>query len=87
MGWYYTSDGERVNQKTINARMRKAKAIKKLMMVGEFCEQCGRNGVTLDMSHDISIQKAKNTGRTELCWDVNNLTIRCRKCHRKHDGL
>jgi len=53
-----------------------------------FCEEkdCHKSqGVYLDCSHDISVDECQKSGRTELAWDVNNITIRCRDCHNKHD--
>ncbi len=35
----------------------------------------------------IEQMKDRNEGKAELAYDVNNITIRCRECHRKHDGL
>jgi len=31
--------------------------------------------------------EAKEEGKTEQCWNVGNIVIRCRKCHQKHDKL
>ncbi|WP_322288798.1 hypothetical protein [Aquimarina sp. 2201CG5-10] len=54
-----------------------------------FCEQCGSNGngTRLDCSHDISVKKAKESGKTELCWDPGIIVIRCRSCHQEYDQL
>jgi hypothetical protein len=40
----------------------------------------------LDCSHKISIKEATESGHSELCYDVNNIQIICRKCHKKFDN-
>ena len=92
MNSYSTSDGSRLKQSVIESLIKKAKAEKLRQMQDEygyiFCEVCGiSNGTYLDCSHDISVKEAKESGCTELAFDVNNITIRCRKCHQIHDGL
>lgn len=93
MGTYRTSNGERVTQKQIEARMRQAKQIKIESQVHlrgyNWCEKCNRNanGTRLDCSHTVSIDKAKKAGKTELCWSTENLEILCRDCHKEKDGL
>jgi hypothetical protein len=90
MNHYRTSDGQKVSQSTIDRKITQAKAMKIEIMKNEygyvFCEECGINGGTyLDCSHDISVDKCKKYGMTELAWSVKNITIRCRKCHKLHD--
>lgn len=85
-----TSWGERISTAECDYRTRLAKVEKLDKFKDEhgyyFCEECKRNDcVPIDCSHDISVDQAKKTGRTELCWDVNNITLRGRKCHQKHD--
>jgi len=93
MNSYRTSEGTRVNQNTIDYRTRNAKAEKLRLMQEEygyvFCEQCGSNGsgTRLDCSHDYSVGRAKKEGKTEQAWNVKNIVIRCRECHKEHDGL
>ncbi|WP_036383980.1 hypothetical protein [Muricauda sp. MAR_2010_75] len=93
MNHYFTSDGERVSQSTIDSRTREAKAKVLQNQRDEygynFCEECGANANSgpLDCSHDVSVKKAKETGRTELCWDTKIIVIRCRNRHKKKDGL
>ena len=90
---YYTSCGEGVEKTTVDRKTREAKQKKYdefFDYYGYFyCEVCGRTNVRLDMSHTISVNEAQNTGRAELCWDVENIKFRCRDtpqdCHRKHD--
>ncbi len=51
-----------------------------------FCEDCGRSsGTYFDCSHDVSVDKCQKEGRSELAYDVNNITIRCRECHKIWD--
>lgn len=89
MNHYWTSTGERVTQSTIDRRIREAKENKleqqRLEYGYNFCEICKRNGnqTRLDCSHDIAVKK----GNIEQAWDINNITIRCRKCHEEYgDG-
>lgn len=92
MNSYKTSNGERIKQSVIDSLIRKAKAEKVRQQFDEhgynFCENCGiSNGTYIDVSHRISVKEAKETGRTELCYDVNNLDMLCRSCHQKRDKL
>lgn len=92
MNSYMTSSGEYVPKSVIDRRIREAKE-KKIAEMKEtygylFCEECGLNattGIPLDCSHDIPVSECQNSGKAELAWDVDNITIRCRKCHHKHD--
>lgn len=92
---YECSDGTRVLKSTIDSRVKKAKARKIDSMLLEhgyiFCEEigCGRNassGEPIDCSHDISVDKCQKMGQSELAYDVDNITMRCRPCHRKYDN-
>lgn len=93
MNHYFTSDGERVSQSTIDSRTREAKAQVLQNQFEEhgynFCEECGANAHSgpLDCSHDVSVKKAKEMGKAELCWSTKIIVIRCRNCHKKKDGL
>lgn len=94
MNTYLCSDGSRVTQPQLERKMRVAKMElieEQLDSFGyNFCQErkCKRsNGVRLDCSHTISIQHAKNLGKTELCWDKNNMRMLCRSCHQKFDKL
>jgi len=88
-----TSKGDRVTKNIIDRNIRQAKKIKRNIFIYKhgyiFCEDCGRNvnasGI-IDLSHTISVNHAKNTGRTELSWDLKNIKHRCRKCHDIHDA-
>ncbi len=92
MNSYSCSDGSRLKQSVIDSLIRKAKANKIREQFEEygynFCEECKiSSGVYLDCSHNISVKKCKENGETEKAFDVNNITIRCRKCHQIHDKL
>lgn len=93
---FSTSKGERIPKKQIDINVRAAKGIKLADMYSEhgyiFCEEegCGKNasaGEPIDCSHDISVKECQESGRSELAWDVDNITMRCRTCHAKRDGL
>lgn len=92
MNSYSTSDGSRLKQSVIERLIKKAKAEKVRQQFDEFgynfCEECNiSNGTYLDCSHDESVKSCKENGRTEKAFDVENITMRCRKCHQKHDKL
>lgn len=93
MNHYKTSTGERISKATIDRRVREAKARvleqQKEQYGYNFCEDCFKNGsnTRLDCSHDISVDECQKTGRAELAWDIYNITVRCRDCHQKKDGL
>ena len=91
MNTFKTSKGERITKGKIDRNIRYAKALKIREFKNDhgyvYCEDCGSNNGLIDCSHDISVNEAQNTGRTELAWDVNNITLRCRECHKKHDNL
>ncbi len=91
MNHYFTSSGERVPKSVVNSRVRKAKEEKIALMIEYagyvFCEDCGRNDcVPVDCSHDVSVKKCQEEGMVELAWDVENITMRGRRCHQIFDG-
>ena len=90
MNSYKCSDGTRVPKSIIDRKVRFAKQTKLRQFFDEhgyyFCEECKvSTGTYIDCSHDISVDQCQKQGRTELAWDVNNITLRCRECHVKHD--
>ena len=92
MNSYKTSNGERVKKSIIDRMVRSAKAQVLTNQFYEhgynFCEDCKRStGTYLDCSHNISVDKCQKQGKSELAWDLNNIKVRCRNCHRKHDNL
>lgn len=54
-----------------------------------YCEDCKLSGHVsiIDCSHDISVEKCKQIRQVEIAWDIDNIKLRCRKCHEKHDKL
>jgi len=87
---YRTSTGERFTKAEIDRKVHLAKADKIVQMIEEhgyvFCEDCKQNDCKpIDCSHNISVKEAQESGRTELAWDVNNITMRGRACHQKWD--
>ncbi len=92
MNTYSTNTGERFTTPQIDSKVRKAKQEKIDEFIDEhgyvFCEQCGVNASNtyIDCSHDISVKQAKETGEAQQCWNVKNITLRCRKCHTEHDN-
>ena len=92
MGTFKTSQGLRLTTQQIDRLIYKAKENKIARMTFEhgfiFCETCQRSGgVRIDCSHQISVKEAKETSRTELCYNVTNIKMLCRECHQKLDGL
>lgn len=92
MGTYRTSTGERLEKSTIDFRIREAKKKKLEIFLDEhgyfFCEECGRNDcVPVDCSHDVSVKECQESGKSEMAYDVNCITLRGRPCHNKHDKL
>lgn len=87
---YRMSNGERVLKSVINRKIRDAK-IKKIEQFLDkhgylFCEDCKTTQTTIDCSHTISVDECQKTGKSELAWDIDNIKLRCRKCHQKHDN-
>lgn len=92
MNSYSCSDGSRLKQSVIDRLITKAKAQKVKEQFEEygynFCEKCKiSNGTYIDCSHNESVKSCKENGRTELAFDIKNITMLCRKCHKIHDKL
>lgn len=92
MGTYKCSNGTRVTQAQIDRNIRKAK-IKLIQNCKDkygyvFCQECKRNDCRpVDCSHNVSVGQCKKNGTTELAWDINNMKLRGRECHKLKDGL
>jgi len=92
MNTYKTSDGKRVSQAMIDRKVRLAKDIKRMEFELShgyvYCEitMLNESNTIIDVSHIISVKYAKETGRTELCWDFRNLRFLSRIQHEKHDA-
>ena len=89
---YLMSNGQRIAKKTIDQKVRQAKATKIQQFFDlhgyYFCEDCSRSDrKPIDCSHNLSVDQCQKQGRSELAWDVENITLRCRVCHQKYDKL
>lgn len=97
---YTLSDGTKISSKTLESYITLAKEAKIAEMMDNygyiFCEDCNEFGLPpepinemelkiIDCSHEISVKEAKESGRSELCCDVDNIRMRCRIHHRIHD--
>jgi len=93
MNSYRTSSGERIPKSTIDSRVSYSKKQKRKIQFLEhgfnFCENCGINDrqTIIDVSHNISVDECQKSGRSELAWDLDNLTMLCRNCHQLKDKL
>ena len=90
MNKYTLSNGLKLSKSVIDRKVRKAKEQKLAEHFDEygyyFCTECGKNNcVPIDCAHIISVDECQKSGRTELAWDLNNIKIMGRACHRKHD--
>jgi hypothetical protein len=96
---YKLSDGSRMTKSKIDSLVRLAKAKKVQDQLNEhgfnFCEDCFEYGRPkeandmdlriLDNSHNISVDRCQKESKSELAWDLSNITIRCRYHHRLID--
>ena len=92
MNTYKCSDGTRVTQSQIDARIRKTKAQLVQNQFDEygynFCTKCCKNDCKpIDCSHNVSVKDCKEQGRTELAWNINNMELIGRIHHKEKDGL
>lgn len=89
---YKDEDGNKWTTPQIN---KKSDQAAKNLLLGQFheygynfCQNCKRNDCKpIDVSHNVSRKQAKETGKTQLCWDPNNMEILGRKCHQIKDKL
>lgn len=97
---YTRSDGTKITSTALERNISIAKETKVKEMMDNygyiFCEDCNEFGLPpeprndmelkiIDCSHQISVDEAKKSGRAELCYNVDNMRMRCRIHHRKHD--
>ena len=89
MNTYYTSTGQALSQSQLDRYIRNAKKLKIERQRTEygynFCQVCKTNQGYLDCSHDIPVKWCKDNRQSELCYELINITVRCRDCHNKHD--
>jgi hypothetical protein len=86
------SDGTKKTRAQVEVLTRAAKQLKLQEQIYEhgynFCERCNRNDCKpIDVSHNISVKEAIESGRTELCWALHNMEIAGRPCHKVKDKL
>ena len=89
---YSGSDGTRYTTEQIERKIRGAAIdlvdIQFIEYGYNFCTKCGRNDCKpVDVSHTISRKKAKEDGCVEVLWDLDNLELLGRKCHKDKDKL
>ena len=89
---YSDSKGNRYTTLQIESKIRKAGLLKiELQFIDHgynFCTKCNSNeDKPIDVSHTISRKKAKEDGNVELLWDLDNLEILGRRCHKIKDRL
>lgn len=89
---YSDSDGKRWTTDQIDRKSDKAARelleIQFLELGYNVCDECRRNDCKpIDVAHLVSRKEAKETGRAELCWDMDNMKILGRECHQKLDNL
>jgi 5-methylcytosine-specific restriction endonuclease McrA len=89
---YSDSKGNRYTTAQIN---RKSDAAARLLLEIQFindgfnyCTRCKRNDCKpIDVSHTISRKQAKENGCVEQIWNLDNLEILGRRCHKIKDKL
>jgi len=53
-----------------------------------FCTKCKRNDCKpIDVSHNVSRNEAKKNGNVEIIWNIENMEILGRRCHKIKDKL
>jgi hypothetical protein len=92
MNHFKMSDGTRISKVEIDRRVKEAKQQKladQLEAEGyNFCQTCHRNDdVPIDCAHIISVDECQKTGHSEWSWDLENIAIEGRECHKKRDGV
>tara|TARA_R110000851_G_scaffold164436_1_gene308742 strand:- start:40 stop:327 length:288 start_codon:yes stop_codon:yes gene_type:complete len=90
MAKYYLTDGSKMDKKTIDRKITKAKKEYRQERYLEglsFCEHCGLSkSEAYDISHVISVNDCQREQKTELSWLSSNLELLCRSCHLKHEN-
>jgi 5-methylcytosine-specific restriction endonuclease McrA len=92
MNTYSDSKDNRYTTPQIEANIKKSALLKLEIQFLEyeynFCEQCKQNDCKpIDVSHTVSRKTAKENGTVELLWDLDNLEILGRRCHKLKDKL
>ncbi len=89
---YSDSKGNRYTTEQIDRKTTKAKdkllENQRLEEGYNYCITCKRNDCKpITCAHLISVKEAKETGRAELCWSINNMIPEGLPCHKKRDKL
>lgn len=92
MNTYSDSLGNRYTTPQIERKIKKAALdlldVQLLEHGYNFCDKCKRNDCKpIDVSHNISRKQAKEEGCVEILWDLENLEILGRECHKIKDKL
>jgi hypothetical protein len=92
MNYFKTSTGERVSKAEIDKKVRKAKEqkiIQNLVRYGYItCQTCLRNDCKpVDCAHIVSVDTCQKNGYCEKAWDLDNIILEGRECHKKRDKL
>lgn len=74
---FYTSEGEKITQRTIRSRLALER---KDCLVKMICECCYA-AQSFDLDHTISQLRCKNLHKSELIWMEGNWSWSCRDCH------
>ena len=89
---YKDSYGNRYTTSQIDSRSDKAaRELLELQFIDygyNFCTECNRNDCKpIDVAHLVSRKQAKENGNVEILWNMDNLKILGRECHKKIDKL
>jgi len=89
---YSDTEGNRYTTTQIEWRIKRAALLILDLQFIEFgynfCQECKENNdKPIDVSHTISRKKAKEDGCVEILWDIDNLEILGRQCHKRKDRL
>ena len=90
MGYFKCSNGDKVSKANIDKYVRTAKQEKVQAQYAEygfnFCEgDEPEHESILDCAHIESVDSCQKNGHAEKAWDIENIKILCRSCHRLHD--
>lgn len=85
-------DGTRITREQFDKRIHNAKKLKIEIFLNDegylVCEDCRQNDCKpIDCSHDVPVSECIKSGHPELAYDVKNITLRGRLCHKNHDKL
>jgi len=87
---YGLSDGSRMTRSQIESRINNAKnqKVRDFLIDHDYyhCEACGvSSGDRFDCAHTKPVKECLENGEAELAWDLSNIRLLCRGCHKKQD--